>query len=131
MVGPPGAGKSTLVQERAGDRDVVVDYDHISQAFGPALARGTTQRHDVTMAARNAVLVKIRRGEVDAHTIWIISTNPKAETMFPHHTVEVVDPGRDEVLKRAAGAGRPASFAGIVDDWYAQRRSESASSREW
>jgi hypothetical protein len=131
VIGPPGAGKSSMVQELAGLDDVVVDYDHLSQALGPSLPRGADARHDVTMAARNAVLTKIRRGEVAAATIWIVSTNPRAESMFPHHEVELVDPGRDEVLRRAAKAGRPASFTAVVDDWYSARGPVSVSSREW
>lgn len=132
VVGPVGAGKSTLVGERAGPRDVVVDYDRISEAFGEAVPHGSLHRHDVTSAARNAVLKRVRRGEVDAPRVWLVSANPQAEEMFPHHRVEVVDPGRDEVLRRASQAGRPASLLSAIEDWYrlrAQRPGDS--SRNW
>lgn len=132
VVGPPGAGKSTLVRERATDRDVVVDYDEIMAAFGPALPRGSSQRHDVVMAARNAVLTRLRRGEIDADRAWVISTNPAAETMFAHHEVIIVDPGIETVLKQAAEAGRPSSFVRIIQNWYAARSGiGTGSSREW
>lgn len=132
VVGPPGAGKSTLVDAEATDRDVVIDYDAILGALGPAVPRGSGQRHDVAMAARNAVLNKVRAGEVDAERVWIISTNPAAEGMFPHHEVRVVDPGRDVVLAQAAAAGRPTSFAAVIDDWYVRRAGGvSAPSRSW
>ncbi|MGH3942635.1 MAG: HNH endonuclease [Pseudonocardiaceae bacterium] len=131
VVGPVGAGKSTHVAERAGPRDVVVDYDAISRAFGPALDRGVRQRHDVTSVARDAVLGKVRRGEVDAETVWLVSSHPKAESMFPHHEVVVVDPGREEVLRRC-GRQRPASFLGLVEQWYQRRASDRLGpSREW
>lgn len=122
VVGPPGAGKSTLVRERSDPGDVVVDYDDLADSLGGG--------HDVAMAARGAVLTKIRRGEVDARRVWIISANPAAEGMFPHHEVVVCDPGRDEVLRRC-GRERPASFAAVVDGWYASRSRPAGTSREW
>lgn len=133
VVGPVGAGKSTFVEKNAGRRDVVVDYDSISQAFGQELPRGSSARHDVATLARGAVLTAVRRGEVDAPRVWIVSSNPKAESLFPHHRVEVVDPGRDEVLRRAAEAGRPASFVRLIDGWYAQRsvHATAGPSRDW
>lgn len=133
VVGPPGAGKSSLVEAEAGPADVVVDYDRLLDALGPAIPRGGDQRHDVTMAARNAVLSKIRKGDVDAETIWIISTNPLAEDLFPHHEVRLVDPGRDQVVAQAGAAGRPPSFVAVIDDWYAKRssRMDGSPSREW
>lgn len=131
IVGPVGGGKSTYAREHAGERDVIVDYDTISQAFGPALTYGAEQRHDVASAARNAVLARLRRGEIAASTVWLVSANPGAEGMFPHHEVVVVDPGRDEVLRRC-GRERPASFVRLVDDWYARRATVAAGpSREW
>lgn len=132
VVGPPGAGKNTMVDAEATDRDVVIDYDALLDALGPTVPRGSGQRHEVAMAARNAVLNKVRAGDVDAERVWIISTNPAAESMFPHHEVRVVDPGRGQVLAQAAAAGRPPSFAGVIEDWYLRRAgSVSAPSRKW
>lgn len=132
VVGPPGAGKSTFVAERADVADVVVDYDQIAQAFGAELPRGHRERHDVVSAARGAVLTRVRRGEVDAPRVWIVSSNPSAEGEFPHHRVEVVDPGRDEVLRRAAAAGRPTSLLRVIEDWYLVRRvGRGEPSRDW
>ncbi len=120
VVGPPAAGKTTWVADHAGTADLVVDYDAIAHSLG-------SDQHEVVMAARNAVLGKIRRGEVSAPTAYIISTNPQAEAMFPHHEVVTVDPGRGEVERRCT-AERPLHMLAVVDDWY-RRRSEAR--REW
>lgn len=131
VMGPVGSGKSTYVAEHARPSDFIVDYDAISKAFGPAQPRGAPGgRHSVVDAVRGSVLTRIRRGEVDAETIYIVSANPDAERMFPHHDVVVVDPGRDVVLRRC-GQERPAHFVRIVDEWYARRNPVQPSVREW
>ena len=131
VVGPPGSGKTTYTGDNATARDLVVDYDAIARSLGPAQPYGATGRHDVTMKARGAILREIRRGEVAADTIYIISANPKAEQIFPHHDVVILDPGREEVLRRCSQE-RPAHFARLVDDWYNTRAEHGGgSSREW
>ncbi len=131
VVGPPGAGKSTHVGEHAGPRDVVVDYDVIADALG-GHGHGTGN-HEVASAARNAVLRKIQRGELDAPKAWIVSSAADAEERFPHHEVAVVDPGLEETLARARKAGRPGKWERLIRDWYAHRRSGETvgPSRDW
>ena len=131
VVGAPGAGKSTLVAEQAGPDDVVVDYDVIAEAFGSQGHKAG--KSSAATKARGAVLTALRRGEIDAPKAWIVSANPDAESMFPHHSVEVVDPGEDEVLRRCRSAGRPAKWQGMVADWYRKRGSQEpvGASREW
>ncbi len=132
VVGPPGAGKSSLVERERSPRDVVVDWDRMAEALG-ASGHGDGN-YEATRAARGAVLTRLRRGEVDAPRAWIVSANPEAESMFPHHDVRVVDPGRDEALRRAREAGRPEYWGRLVDDWYRKRhRAEKpvGASREW
>jgi hypothetical protein len=129
VVGPPGSGKSTLVSERAGPSDVVVDYDLLAEALGGG--QHGSGKSEAATKARGAVLTALRRGELDAPRAWIVSANPKAESMFPHHEVEVVDPGRVEVLRRCREAGRPGEWAGLVDDWYSARSGPVGASREW
>ena len=128
MVGPPSAGKLAYVQDHRNLEDLVVDYNSIVAALGGD--------HTAAMAARNAVLRSLRRGEVDVHRAWIISANPTAESMFPYHDRVVVDPGRDAVLSSVAGTGGGSERAALVHDWYAKRDGKSAStevvgSRVW
>ena len=131
VVGAPGSGKSTLVSERAGPADVVVDYDVIAEAFG-SKGHGAGKSEAATKA-RGAVLTALRRGELEAPRAWIVSANPDAESMFPHHEVVEVDPGESEVLRRCREAGRPARWQGLVVDWYRKRESSEpvGASREW
>ena len=131
VVGAPGSGKSTLVADRADPGDVVVDYDLLAEALGSGQHR--SGKSDAAAKARGAVLTALRRGEIDAPKAWIVSTNPDAERMFPHHEVVEVDPGEAEVLRRCREAGRPAKWQGMVADWYRKRGSQEpvGASREW
>lgn len=130
VVGPPGAGKSTWVRDRAAPSDLVVDYDLLAEALGSQVSHG--HESDVARIARGAVLNQLRRGELDAPRAWVVSANPEAELIFPHHEVVVIDPGRGEVLRRCEEAGRPDEWVGLVDDWYRRRPGmEVAPSREW
>lgn len=120
VVGPPGAGKSTFVQENRAEKDVVVDYDLIAEAFGHR--PHTTVVFDAATVARNAVLSALRKGDIDTPKAWVVSSNPNAESLFAHDDVVMVDPGRDEVLARCRKSGRPSAWFSLVDDWYRKRR---------
>lgn len=137
VIGPPGGGKTSYVQEHKDPDDLVVDYDAIAEAFGS----DDTHDHEAglhrsVMIARNAVLDALRRGETEARRAWIVSANPKAESVFPYHERVIVDPGRDVTMERGAQAGRPARWIRLVDDWYLIRSgvssgTGSAPSRAW
>lgn len=130
VVGPPGAGKTTYVDEHAIPSDVIVDYDELARALGaPGHDRGD---HGIVSAARNAVITCIRRGEVNATQVWIVSANPHAEQTLPWHKTVTLDPGRDEVLRRCQQAARPERWTELVDEWYRQRSGEGVKqSRDW
>ena len=134
IIGPPGAGKTTYVNEQRGPRDLVIDYDAIAAALGAT--DDTAHLHDATMAARNAILSRLRRGKLNVARCWLISANPRAEQFLPYHTVVKIDPGMDAVLKRHKAAGRPESQARLVRDWYAIRSGGASgtpadASRDW
>lgn len=128
VIGPPGAGKTTYVAEHKQPADLVVDYEAIAEALGGV--------HGAVMAARNAVLNSLRRGDCDARQAWIISANPKAESIFPFHERVVVDPGRDAVMRQVEATGRDSvDHVRLIYDWYAQRdggsTADAGASRDW
>lgn len=134
VVGPPGAGKTQWVHDNKGEHDLVVDYDALAVALGSTVTHGHSEEiHSATMSARNAVLTSLRKGNVNVGRAWIISSNPRAEEMFPHHSVVVVDPGRAEVEERARSGVRPEHFLSLVHDWYETRQASTfeSSSRRW
>lgn len=120
VMGPPGGGMAEHVAAHARGRDLVIDYEAIAQALGRAA------HHELVNKLRGSLLSKVRRGEADAPRVWIVSANPKAERLFPHHEVVTCDPGRERAL---AGAGL--ANAGRVDDWYRARAGGRKPRREW
>lgn len=118
VCGPPGAGKSTYVQDHAQPADLIVDYDNIGHALGSPDRHTHTAIHTVINAARNAVLTQIRRADHHARAVWIISTNPDAATMFPHHHLIYLHPGRDISYQRASEGGRTEQALELIDKWH-------------
>lgn len=129
VYGPPGAGKSTYVHEHKGPGDLVVDYDLLGHAIGSDTREQHQEFHGTINAARNAILDRIRRGDTGANRVWIISTNPNAVSMFPHHDAIHVDPGREIATERAEQGGRTASALALIGDWY--DGAPTAPSRQW
>lgn len=130
--GPPCAGKSTYVDEHKKSGDLVVDYDILAGAMG--VSRQDEHLHGAVMAARNALLGKLRRGEIDTPRAWIVSANPNALNLFPFHEVVTLDPGLEECLARCDRVGRPPRVRQVVRDWYRERMKQSSSeeaSRNW
>ena len=141
IVGPPGAGKTTYVQQHAKPDDLIIDYDQIKEALGKQTPAGNNTGHtqggalhQATMAARNALLKSLRQGKAGVAQAWIISANPKAESIFPYHKLIIIDPGSEETLSRAVAAGRPHQWHQLIHDWYAARqgtRTATQNSRKW
>lgn len=132
VVGPPAAGKTTWALSKATENDVVIDYDALAAALGPMSAHGATRsRHETTMKLRNLLIRETQRGELrDVDRVFLLSTNPNAEAQFPHHEVEVVDPGR-EVVEERVKRDRPDEFWELVDRWYTSRSDDSSGERVW
>jgi len=129
--GPPCAGKSTFVTENALPGDIVIDMDLIASAMVVDDIEPHDYSDEVRQIARSArkVAVKeaLRIGQVSRRNVWIVHTQPDAEwsRIYRMHNarVTVVDPGRDECLRRLAD--RPSSqhvrTKRVIDDFYARR----------
>lgn len=134
--GPPGAGKTTYVEQNAQPNDLIVDFDLLAEAMGSGRSHDHDSAHSrAAGAARNAMLKQLQRGQTGAARAWIVSANARADTMFPHHTANLIDPGIDEVKRRAQAAGRPAKWLALIDAWYLERAGAAApapvNSRQW
>lgn len=112
VIGPPKVGKAQYVADHKDVRDLVIDYDALAEALGGMAG------HDSTMVARNALITSLRRGEIESPKAWLISANPHAESMFPHHEVVVIDSPSGVGTQDDDGGGDHAHHART---WHAER----------
>lgn len=124
VTGPPAAGKTTHVRERAQPGDVIIDYDHLANA----LSGQDADNHDhpahiqtITRAARQAALDAAIN--TSART-WLIhaTPSPKQQADYTARGAEIItiDPGKTIVMKRIK-AERPARMAKAAGKWYADQ----------
>ena len=111
VISPPGACSwaGDYVNDNLTDCDVVIDYSRIARALGNPDS-GTVRR------VRNALLDRMRRGQIEGERVFLTSTNPDAVTLFPHHELVVVDPGYE-----SAREGCPEDVLARLDEWYQRR----------
>lgn len=141
VIGPPAAGKSTWIRERAKPDDIVIDFDLIAAALtGPS-----APRHDhtpavwaVTRAARRAA-IKAAVGWADQTDVYIIHSTPAESTLTRYREqgarIVTVDPGRDVVMERCRRE-RPPAMLKVAGEWYSRPRATTGGAmisgrREW
>lgn len=127
--GPPAAGKTTWVQQRAKHGDIVIDLDAIAAALTPDAGHNhpTAVLRCARQARRAAIDEAFRHsGDVDVYVIHALPS-AKAVTMYAEHGARMVtiDPGRDVVEQRIAEQ-RPRSTLAFAARWYAQLGSPEA-----
>ena len=125
ICGPPCAGKSTWVAERASPGDLVVDFDAIARRLG------SRSRHDHPQHVKNAVNAEVERlfeliERSDDVTGWVIRTLPVgadraalAERLRADRVV-VMRPTLAEIRRRAAADNRPAWTVQAARRWWEQ-----------
>ncbi|WMJ84472.1 HK97 family phage prohead protease [Oscillospiraceae bacterium LTW-04] len=126
IIGPPCSGKSTYVQERIKEGDIVSDYDRIARALTYDKQHKTEREaiHPYVIEVRMAILRRLNR-EKDVKNAWIITTNLSdnfksyLDTMNPNY-IEM-DVSKEECYKRLAGDDdRPdkEAWRTKIDEWF-------------
>lgn len=126
VIGPPAAGKTTWVRERAGPRDIVIDYDVLAVALAGTGAH--THRHPQTLkqvawAARRAALREALKHTATTN-VYVVHTHPAPHDMAAYRregaTIVILDPGRDVVTRRCR-TERTRGHLSAVGRWYAAK----------
>lgn len=128
VCGPPCAGKTTYIAERATEADVVIDLDGIMMKLDPAYShwRGGLDQSLFNRAVRvrNALLGTLCRRETGKAWLIVSAPSPKERDWWHGKlggTVTLLHPGVDECKRRAVQRGTPEAAAG-VDVWERQAK---------
>lgn len=122
--GPPGAGKSTYVQERAAGRDIVVDLDCIAQALrGGELYGDNTAVMDAILNIRETLydVISSRRGKWE--NAYVITTGRNAHEIAERlrgSLIELNTP-KEVCKERILADDRrrdKALYLSLVDQWF-------------
>ena len=125
IVGPPCAGKSTLVDNLAQPGDLVVEFDRLNMALSPV---GDHEHHDplkaYTYAAHNAVLRRLRHpSDLRAAFLTALAPTNKQRARYlvgPWVSMIVLDVDPVVAHVRADAANRPASWHELIDEYFAE-----------
>ncbi|MGD6761364.1 hypothetical protein ACOKM5_20735 [Streptomyces sp. BH097] len=141
ITGPPAAGKSSWIQARATQRDIVIDLDRIALALAGPDAPSWTHTDTLLRVAHRARFAAIdeaikHRDDVD---VYLIHTMPSRKAIARYERlggkIITVDPGRDIVMQRIRDM-RSTGLLATATNWYRQRKrlpapSGRQSSRDW
>lgn len=124
VAGPPCAGKSTYIRQRAVHGDVVIDMDRLASALGAVNVERQDHPASVRYVAKAARAAAIRAAiQAAASTglrVWIIDTWATQQQWARFDAkVVTIDPGINVCLARAAEQ-RPERIRSIIVDWYAK-----------
>ena len=122
VAGPPLAGKSSLVRERAQPGELIFDYDTMYAALsGLDLYVRAGPIKSYVMEARNAVFALAAKQAGDS--LWAITATSKvAELMRLQRLLRAqllwLQVDEDEAHRRCTADGRPEEWHGYIGDWY-------------
>lgn len=125
VTGPPAAGKSTWVRDRATHGDITIDFDALAGTLTPGNVGHSPPHHvkEVAFAARKAAIDKaVTLGHgVDVYIIHSTCT-AKQLAWYERKGAEIItiDPGYDIVLERCRQE-RPPAMLDVARTWYADQ----------
>lgn len=124
VCGPPAAGKSSWVTERAKPADVVIDLDRLAAALRTGTVTDThgypQHIRNIAIGARKAAIARALRTRYPC-TVYLIHAVPAREQLQQyarlHYRIVTLDPGRAEVEARVRKL-RPSDSMRGVARWY-------------
>lgn len=122
VAGPPCAGKTTWVVQHAGPGDLIVDWDQLAIAAGSPVAHDHAPGHRAAATARRTEL-EHQVSEMSDGRAFVIRTaaRPDERTQIAYRLgarIEVIDPGVQVCLARAAADGRHPDVDAAILRWY-------------
>jgi predicted kinase len=136
VCGPPAAGKTAWVAERARPGDRIVDLDAICQRLGSGDSHSHPE-HVRTQARRVRAAEETLVARMQTGTAWVIRTMPEPERRARHAAalgateVVVLTTPAEEAKSRATAEGRSAWTGPVIDRWWGRYRpSTSRQERE-
>lgn len=124
VTGPPCAGKTSYVRERAKPGDVIVDFDTLANALSGMAGHDHPQAvMPFVRRVFRAAVREIARRPLRSRDAWIIRTAPERNTRNEYRqaipglrvVVLATDAG---TCKERAARERPERWPEIIDDWW-------------
>jgi len=129
--GPPGAGKSTMVNNQAQPGELVVEFDRLARALSPVPVGQSDSGHhhgehagvkDFIFAAQNALLKRLRFSS-DIERAWLTALAPtnkqRARYLIgPDARMTILSVPPEVAHARCAADCRPDLWHSLIDDYY-------------
>ena len=117
VCGAPCAGKTTYVENNAGENEVVIDTDKIAAAFGGKDHQSQGEPFEVALKARETAIQHALNSKND---VWLIDSLPTAENLKRYKTagaeIVLLDVKKETCLSRAKD--RPAGTVEAIEKYY-------------
>lgn len=121
VAGPPCSGKSTWVRGNADAGALVIDYDRLAEAIGGGY--GDDRLRPLVRRVCDLIVGELAADPGRWGDAWLIRGAPTADERRRYRErlgaeVVVLAVPADECKRRAVSAGRPSSWAQLIDAWW-------------